>query len=93
MRENILCRGVYLAQNTFQTASVEFVRSQRTNYARSRLQKNWRKSPEGFFDMLTGDPWGISGIVMEQDQGTVILKEQLLLEPSVALMVMVAEPV
>ena len=34
----IFCRGVYLAKNTSQSASVEFVRFQRTNYARSRLQ-------------------------------------------------------
>ena len=31
-------RGVYVAKNTSQSASVEFVRFQRTNYARSRLQ-------------------------------------------------------
>ena len=34
----IFCRGVYLAENTSQAASVEFVRLRRTNYARSRLQ-------------------------------------------------------
>ena len=37
-RESIFCRGVYLAENTSQAASVEFVRLRRTNYARSRLQ-------------------------------------------------------
>ena len=35
----IFCRGMYLAENTYQAASVEFVRQRRTNYARSRLQK------------------------------------------------------
>ena len=49
---NILRRGVYLVQNTSQAASVEYVRQWRTYYARSRLQKNWRKSPKGFFDKL-----------------------------------------
>ena len=33
-------RGVYVGENTSQAASVEFVRRMRTNYARSRLQKN-----------------------------------------------------
>ena len=36
--QSIFCRGVYLAKNTSQSASVEFVRHQRTNYARGRLQ-------------------------------------------------------
>ena len=44
----IFCRGVYLAENTSQAASVEFVHLWRTNYARSRLQKLAEK-PEGFF--------------------------------------------
>ena len=44
----IFCQGVYLAENTYQAASVEFVRLRRTNYARSRLQKLAEK-PEGFF--------------------------------------------
>ena len=44
----IFCRGVYLAENTSQAASVEFVRLWRTNYARSRLQKLAEK-PEGVF--------------------------------------------
>ena len=52
--KNILCRGVYLTQNTYQAASVEFVRQKRTNYARGRLQKNWRKAPKGIFDKLKG---------------------------------------
>jgi len=41
--KNIFCRGVYLAENTSQAASVEFVRHWRTNYARSRLQKTGGK--------------------------------------------------
>ena len=44
----IFCQGVYLAENTYQAASVEFVRLRRTNYARSRLQKLAEK-PEGVF--------------------------------------------
>ena len=36
--QSIFCRGVYLAKNTSRSASVEFVRHQRTNYARGRLQ-------------------------------------------------------
>ena len=39
---------LYLAENTSQAASVEFVRLRRTNYARSRLQKLAEK-PEGVF--------------------------------------------
>ena len=34
----IFCGGVYVAENTLRPASVEFVRSQRTNYARGRVQ-------------------------------------------------------
>lgn len=45
---SIFRRGVYLAENTSQAASVEFVRLWRTNYARSRLQKLAEK-PEGVF--------------------------------------------
>jgi len=52
MLEIVFDRGMYVGENTSQAASVEFVRQQRTNYARSRLQKNWRKSPKGFFDKL-----------------------------------------
>ena len=39
---------MYLAENTSQTASVEFVRPKRTNYARSRLQKTAGKPRRGF---------------------------------------------
>ena len=45
---NIFARGVYVGENTSQAASVEFVCRRQTNYARSRLRKNWRKSPKGF---------------------------------------------
>ena len=48
----IFCRGVYLTENTSQAASVEFVRQGRINSARGRLQKNCRKSPQGFSDSL-----------------------------------------
>ena len=36
--QSVFCGGVYVAKNTSQSASVEFVRFQRTNYARGRLQ-------------------------------------------------------
>ena len=49
--ETILCRGVYLAQNTAQAASVEFVRSS-GQIMRAADCKNWRKSPKGFFDKI-----------------------------------------
>ena len=50
--QTVFGRGVYVDENTSQAASVEFVCHRQTNYARSRLQKNWRKSPKGFFDKL-----------------------------------------
>ena len=46
--KSIFARGVYLSENTYQAASVEFVRHRRTNYARSRLQKPVEKPQEGF---------------------------------------------
>jgi hypothetical protein len=48
--EIIFCRGVYLAKNSSQSASVEFVRHQRTNYARGRLQAFYQKRASPFFD-------------------------------------------
>ena len=48
--ENILCRGVYLAQNTSQAASVEFVRPKADKLCARQTAKSWRKSPKGFFD-------------------------------------------
>lgn len=44
---------MYLAENTSQAVSVEFVRLWRTNYARNRLQKLVEKARKGFFDSLT----------------------------------------
>ena len=46
--KSIFDRGVYLGENTYQAASVEFVRHRRTNYARSRLQKTVKKPQGGF---------------------------------------------
>ena len=45
---NVFDRGVYVGKNSSQAASVEFVRSRRTNYARSRLQKTGGKARRGF---------------------------------------------
>ena len=52
----IFCRGVYLAENTSQAASVEFVSHLETNYARSRLQKLAEK-PEGVFRQAKIPRW------------------------------------
>ena len=46
--KSIFDRGVYLGENTYQAACVEFVRHGRTNYARSRLQKTVEKPHGGF---------------------------------------------
>ena len=46
--KSIFDRGVYLGENTYQAASVEFVRHGRTNYVRSRLQKPVEKPRGGF---------------------------------------------
>ena len=53
--KSIFDRGVYLGENTYQAASVEFVRQRRTNYARSRLQKN---CPEGMRCIPSGEDIG-----------------------------------
>ena len=50
--QSIFCRGVYLAKNTSQSASVEFVRFQRTNYARGRLQAFCPKRARPFLDKI-----------------------------------------
>ena len=50
--KSIFDRGVYLGENTYQAASVKFVRHGRTNYARSRLQKPVEKPRWGIFDSL-----------------------------------------
>ena len=48
----IFCRGVYLTENTYQAASVRFVRQGRTNRARGRLQSFCQKRAKPFFDSL-----------------------------------------
>ena len=55
--QSVFCRGVYLAENTSQTASVEFVPHWGTNYARSRVPKFVGKARKGFFDSLSLNPW------------------------------------
>ena len=50
----IFCRGVYLTENTYQAASVRFVRQGRTNRARGRLQSFCQKRAKPFFDSLWG---------------------------------------
>ena len=46
--KSVLSGGVYIGQNTLRTASVEFVRKQRTNYARRRAQPfQTRTQPRG----------------------------------------------
>ena len=49
----IFCRGVYLTENTYQAASVRFVRQGRTNRARGRLQSFCQKRAKPFFDSLS----------------------------------------
>ena len=44
----IFCQGVYLTENTYQAASVSFVRYKRTKNARSRLQYSVGKPRRGF---------------------------------------------
>ena len=46
--QSVFCRGLYLAENTSQVASVEFVPHRGTNYARSRLPKFAPKARRGF---------------------------------------------
>ena len=48
--QTIFARGVYLGENSSQSASVEFVRFQRTNYARGRLQAFCPKRAKPFLD-------------------------------------------
>ena len=45
MIQIIFCGGVYVAENTIQAASVEFVCQRHTNYARSRLQAHSNENP------------------------------------------------
>ena len=49
----IFCRGMYLTENTYQAASVRFVRQRRTNRARGRLQSFCQKRAKPFFDSLS----------------------------------------
>ena len=51
--QSVFCGGVYVAKNTSRSASVEFVRFQRTNYARGRLQAFCQKRATPFFDKLS----------------------------------------
>ena len=51
--QSIFARGVYLGENSSQSASVEFVRPWRTNYARGRLQAFCPKRALPFLDSLT----------------------------------------
>ena len=52
--EIIFCRGVYLAENTDQAASVEFVCPRQANYARGRLRKTGGKARRGFSTSSSG---------------------------------------
>ena len=54
--QSIFCRGVYLAKNTSQSASVEFVCCRQTNYARGRLQAFCSKRAPPFLDSLKKRP-------------------------------------
>ena len=53
--EIIFCRGMYLVENSAQTASVEFVRYQRINYARSGLQSLAEKPVRDFSTVSKGE--------------------------------------
>ena len=53
----IFCRGAYLTENTYQAASVRFVRQGRTNRARGRLQFFCQKREKPFFDSLRRIVW------------------------------------
>ena len=51
--QSIFARGVYLGENSSQSASVELVRPWRTNYARGRLQAFCPKRASPFLDSLS----------------------------------------
>ena len=51
----IFCRGVYLAENTSQAASVRVVHRRCTRSARSRLLAFCQKSPQGFLTVSEGE--------------------------------------
>ena len=62
--KKVFCRGVYLAENTSQAASVEFV-PQRGQIMRAADCKNLSESPEGGFRHFKIPPpngGGISGM-------------------------------
>ena len=70
----IFRRGAYLAENTSQTASVEFVPHRGTNYARSRLPKFVGKARRGFPTVSAPKPVGFGGKLLysqerQQSQG------------------------
>jgi len=54
----IFHRDMCVGKNTFQAASVEFVRHWRTNYARSRLRSFYREKTSLFPDKLKQLPSG-----------------------------------
>ena len=60
--QSIFARGVYLGENTSQSASVEFIRFRRTNYARGRLQAFCQKRALPFFDKLKGPRLAAGGL-------------------------------
>ena len=64
--QSVFCRGVYVAENTSQTASVEFVPHWGTNYARSRLPKFVGKAQRGFSTVSGEGLAPPSGIVLSR---------------------------
>ena len=48
----ILCRGVYLTQNSYQAASVDFVFYIENKICAQQTAKTCRKAPKGIFDRL-----------------------------------------
>ena len=81
--QSVFCGGVYVAKNTSQSASVEFVRFQRTNYARGRLQAFCQKRATPFFDKLSRRSRGSGGryslhlAAMGPDGGDVVAVEHI----------------
>ena len=62
--QSVFCGGVYVAKNSSQSASVEFVRFQRTNYACGRLQAFCPKSALPFWGRLRAALPGSAALVM-----------------------------
>ena len=50
--QNVFCRGVYLAENTSQAASVEFGPRKGDKLCAQQTAKTCRKAPKGVFDSL-----------------------------------------